>query len=120
MMLRRGKWDLPKGKLDKDETLEVCPVREVEEETGLENVKLLAPLTITYHAYHEGTKHILKESHWFVMEVSGKQNLKPQTEEDIEDAKWINTTNLKPYLEKAYPLINDIVAAASKRKLLPL
>src|SRR4051812_48020306 len=40
-IFRRGKWDLPKGKLEEGEDLEECAVREVEEETGLKNVKLL-------------------------------------------------------------------------------
>lgn len=120
MIFRRGKWDLPKGKLDKGETLEACAVREVEEETGLENVKLISPLIVTYHSYHEGTRQIIKETHWFVMKVSGEQNLKPQTEEDIDEIRWVPATTIKTYLEKAYPLITDIVSAATEKKLLPL
>ena len=48
-MFRRGKWDLPKGKLDAGETLEQCAIREVGEETGLSAVRPDAPLLITYH-----------------------------------------------------------------------
>jgi 8-oxo-dGTP pyrophosphatase MutT (NUDIX family) len=120
LIFRRGKWDFPKGKLDKGETLEACAVREVEEETGLENVKLISPLIITYHSYHEGTRQIIKETHWFVMKVSGEQNLKPQAEEDIDEIRWVSATTIKTYLEKAYPLITDIVSAATEKKLLPL
>ena len=79
MIFRRGKWDLPKGKLDKGETLADCAVREVEEETGLQKIKLISPLIITYHTYHEGTKFILKESHWYNMKVSGEQKLIPSS-----------------------------------------
>ncbi|MCW3118909.1 MAG: hydrolase, partial [Chitinophagaceae bacterium] len=43
MIFRRGKWDLPKGKQDNGETLEQCAVREVREETGLQNVILQWP-----------------------------------------------------------------------------
>src|SRR5215510_275068 len=82
MIFRRGKWDLPKGKLDKGESLKDCAIREVEEETGLKNITLGPPLIITYHTYHEGARFILKESHWYKMSVSGQQNLVPQTEED--------------------------------------
>jgi len=60
MIFRRGKWDLPKGKLDKGETLEECAVREVEEETGLKNISLHKHLLTTFHTYHESGKFILK------------------------------------------------------------
>lgn len=120
MIFRRGKWDLPKGKLDKGETLETCAVREVEEETGLKNVKLISSLTTTYHTFYQGTRHILKEAHWFGMKVGGEQDLKPQTEEDIDEIRWVSAPNIKTYLEKAYPLITDIVIAATEKNLLPL
>ena len=109
MIFRRGKWDLPKGKLDKDESLEVCAIREVEEETGLRNIKLLAPLLTTYHTYHEGTKYILKESHWYRMQVLDEQKLIPQTDEDIHEIHWVKINDLKKYLENSYPMISDII-----------
>jgi 8-oxo-dGTP pyrophosphatase MutT (NUDIX family) len=111
LIFRRGKWDLPKGKLDKGESLEECAVREVEEETGLQKIKLVAPLIITYHTYHEGTKFILKESHWYTMKVKSGQQLTPQTEEDIQEIKWVNEKELKPYLNNAFPSIIDVLQA---------
>ena len=109
LIFRRGKWDMPKGKLDKGETIEECAVREVEEETGLQNVKLISPLAITYHTYHEGTRFILKESHWYNMKVSGKQVLIPQTAEDIHEIKWVKKEDLKEYLDNAFPSIKDVL-----------
>lgn len=106
---RRGKWDLPKGKLDKGEKLEDCAVREVEEETGLQKVKLTAPLMITYHTYHEGTRFILKESHWYTMSVSGRQVLVPQAEEDIHEIVWVKPAGLLPYLAEAFPSVKDVL-----------
>lgn len=106
---RRGKWDLPKGKLDKGEKLEACAVREVEEETGLKNIELTAPLMITYHTYHEGTRFILKESHWYSMKVKGKQLLVPQTEEDIHDIKWVAAADLAPYQKDSFPSVTDVL-----------
>ena len=112
LIFRRGKWDLPKGKLDKGEKLEDCAVREVEEETGLTNIELLAPLLITYHTYHEGSKFVLKESHWYRMKVSGEQQLIPQTEEDIHDIKWVKKTGLDFYRENAFASVVDVLAGA--------
>jgi 8-oxo-dGTP pyrophosphatase MutT (NUDIX family) len=111
MIFRRGSWDLPKGKLDKGEKLENCALREVKEETGLEEVQLISPLTTTYHTYHEGTKFILKESHWFVMNANGNQNLKPQLEEGIHEIKWVKKNEVDNYLAKAYPMISDIIGS---------
>jgi 8-oxo-dGTP pyrophosphatase MutT (NUDIX family) len=109
LIFRRGKWDLPKGKLDKGEKLEDCAIREVEEETGLEKVVLLSPLTITYHTYQEGARAVLKESHWYNMKVSGEQNLVPQAEEDIQELKWVNNNSLEPYLANSFPSILDVL-----------
>ena len=120
MIFRRGKWDLPKGKLDKGEKLEDCAVREVEEETGLKHVQLNSPLIITYHTYHEGTKFILKESHWFAMTITGEQKLIPQTEEDIFDIKWIGADSVNLYIPKSFPLIADVIASAKQKDFISL
>ena len=109
LIFRRGKWDLPKGKLDKGESLEECAVREVEEETGLKKIKLVAPLLITYHTYHEGTRFILKESHWYTMKTKNDQQLIPQTEEDIQEIKWAADKELKTYLKNTFPSIVDVL-----------
>lgn len=111
LIFRRGKWDLPKGKLDKGENLEDCAVREVEEETGIKNVQLLAPLIVTYHTYHEGTRFMLKESHWYTMQASSEQALVPQTGEDIHEIKWVKPDALEPYLENSFPSIVDVLHA---------
>lgn len=112
LIFRRGKWDLPKGKLDKGETLEECAVREVQEETGLKKIKLQGPLLVTYHTYHEGTRFILKESHWYTMEARNDQELTPQTEEDIHEIKWVGQKDLKPYMKNAFPSIVDVLTSS--------
>lgn len=109
LIFRKGSWDLPKGKLDKGEKLEDCAVREVREETGVRNVKLVAPLVITYHTYHEGTKFILKESHWYLMKATGSDKLVPQAEEGITDIRWVKKTVIAEYLDKAYPSVTDVL-----------
>ncbi|MFT3844051.1 MAG: NUDIX hydrolase [Lacibacter sp.] len=109
LIFRRGKWDLPKGKLDKGESIEQCAVREVEEETGLTNIQLKKLLTITYHTYDEFGKHMLKDSHWYKMKVKGSQNITPQTEEEIIEVKWVKKKDLKDYFSNTFPSVKDVL-----------
>lgn len=113
-MQRRGKWDLPKGKLDPNETLEQCAIREVEEETGLQNLTLVKPLLVTYHTYIENGKLILKESHWYHLKVTGPQHLQPQTEEQITSLEWMQSNKLTLVLENTFQSIKDVIEAAKK------
>ncbi|MDE3213125.1 MAG: NUDIX domain-containing protein [Bacteroidota bacterium] len=114
LMFRRGKWDLPKGKLDPGETLEECALREVREETGLGKLKSGPLIGITYHTYQEFGKHILKESHWYQMQSLADEPLVPQTEEQITQILWVQATELGPYLDNSFPAISDILARAPK------
>jgi 8-oxo-dGTP pyrophosphatase MutT (NUDIX family) len=107
---RRGKWDLPKGKLDAGETIEHCAVREVEEETGLKNPTITSPLLITYHTYHENGKHLLKTSHWFVMQVNGEQQTLPQSSEDIIAIEWLAKDQWHKIITETFPSILDVLA----------
>ena len=115
LIFRRGKWDLPKGKLDKGEKLEECAIREVQEETGLQKIKLLKPLLITYHTYHEGARYVLKESHWYHMKADSAENLVPQITEDILEIKWVSPTSLKDYYSKCFPSVTDVLKYASDK-----
>jgi 8-oxo-dGTP pyrophosphatase MutT (NUDIX family) len=109
LIFRRGKWDLPKGKLDKGETIEDCALREVAEETGLRGAQLAAALMTTRHTYREGARFMLKESYWYMMEVSGKQALTLQKEEDISEAKWVSADKIAAYLPLCFPSIRDVL-----------
>ena len=115
IIFRRGKWDLPKGKLDKGETIEQCAVREVEEETGLKNITIESLLQSTFHTYHEGSRFILKESIWFKMKANGEQNTSPQTEEGIEEIKWVKKDKLKAYFDKSYPSVVEVLQTWSDK-----
>jgi 8-oxo-dGTP pyrophosphatase MutT (NUDIX family) len=111
-MFRRNKWDLPKGKLDPGETLEQCAVREVGEETGLKQVKLEAPLLVTWHTYDENGKHILKETHWYRMSTSADQSITPQQEEQITELRWVAPEGMGILLKNTFPSIVDVLHAA--------
>jgi 8-oxo-dGTP pyrophosphatase MutT (NUDIX family) len=93
---RLGRWDLPKGKMEKGESREESAVREIEEETGLSNVELVRFINTTYHVYIErnGDK-VLKCTHWFEMNFNGEDTSKPQIEEGITEVAWKNTTQIE-------------------------
>jgi 8-oxo-dGTP pyrophosphatase MutT (NUDIX family) len=112
LIFRRGKWDLPKGKQDKGETPEQCALREVQEETGLQQLQLISFLATTYHTYQEGARSILKESYWYKMEATGSQKLVAQAEEDIQEVKWVKASDLKNYYHKCYPSVQDLLLLA--------
>lgn len=107
---RLGKWDLPKGKMEKGEKPDECALREVEEETGVTNLTLKKKIGETYHTYDEFGKHILKTTHWYYMTCSAAQKLVPQTEEDITETKWISTKDIKEPVANTYPSIKDILS----------
>jgi|SRR5690348_6149384 8-oxo-dGTP pyrophosphatase MutT (NUDIX family) len=109
LIFRRGKWDLPKGKQDDGETLMECALREVREETGLQKITAGKEINTTYHTYTEFGKHILKESHWFLMKATGNESLQPQTEEDITEIVWAKKDELKKYTSNTFPTILSVL-----------
>lgn len=93
---RLGKWDLPKGKLESDETIEEAAIREVEEETGIQNLKLEKFINTTHHIYRDKKSNapILKTTFWYLMNYQGNVQLTPQTEEGITKVEWKNKENI--------------------------
>ncbi len=112
LIFRRGKWDLPKGKLDDGETLLECAVREVREETGLKKLETGDEIKTTYHTYVDFGKHILKESHWYNMLSKEKEEVTPQVEEDITEIRWVKKEDLKNYLDNTFPTIISVLEYA--------
>lgn len=93
---RLGKWDLPKGKLEDGEQINDAAIREVEEETGLQELSLDNFINPTFHIYHDTRiqKKVLKITYWFKMKHEGNESLTPQTEEGITEVKWISVDEI--------------------------
>jgi len=110
MIFRRGKWDLPKGKIETNEEIITGAAREVEEETGVLIETVSEKPVHTYHAYTLKGKKSVKETSWYEMKAKPNQlQLTPQTEEDIEDVRWVKLKDLKKYKSGCYPLIWDLI-----------
>jgi len=101
-IFRNNKWDLPKGKLEKGESLEEAALREVEEETGVKGLKLENHLKTTYHIFKAGGRYKLKEVHWYAMKTSFAGKLKGQKSEGIAKVKWMGPKKIKKALENSY------------------
>ena len=99
---RNGKWDLPKGKLEKNETIEECAIREVWEETGAEGLQIESYLTTTYHIFKRNNKFKLKETIWYNMTTDYKGVLEPEPSEGIKKVKWKNFEKAQKALTKSY------------------
>ncbi len=106
---RRGKWDLPKGKIDDGESPEIAALREVNEECGIVVDQLESILAQTYHIYQMHAKWILKKTYWYKMQVDGLPKLSPQLEEDITEAVWLKKSEWEQVKSNTYPLILDLL-----------
>lgn len=99
---RFDKWDLPKGKLEKGESIKECAIREVEEECGITNLHIAKPLETTYHIFEREGNIILKITYWFLMNTSYTGELTPQIEEGIEQVLFKNTSETFNALKNSY------------------
>lgn len=109
---RRGKWDLPKGKIEKGEAIKHGAIREVEEETGVLIHSCTDTPLLTYHTYTLYGKQQLKQTSWYTMQAKpDQQQLTPQTEEDIDDVRWVTKADLPNYADGCYVLIWDLISS---------
>ena len=109
MIFRNGKWDLPKGKLDKWETSEEGAIREVTEECGVSELEIIRPLQDTYHTYKLDGEKILKKIFWFEMRSFHVDSLEPENKEGITLALWVEKKDIKDKLHNSYGNIVELL-----------
>jgi 8-oxo-dGTP pyrophosphatase MutT (NUDIX family) len=111
-MFKRGKWDMPKGRVEENQSREIAALREVNEETGLpiDKLTIRGKLVSTWHTTsHNGIKY-LKKTHWYLMEYDGKDDETcPQIEEGIIECRWVHLSDLPEYRESLRARINYVV-----------
>ena len=119
LIFRRGVWDLPKGKQDPGETLAQTAVREVHEETGLSDLKLIEKLDNGYHCYLMSKQRTLKRTRWYLMQTQSPNQLVLQKEEGIQDAAWFDPKEIPSLNMPMYNNIRDVLVRYNNEKLNP-
>ena len=112
MIYRNRHWDLPKGKMEKGESPALFAVREVEEECGIKNLRIVKKLSSTCHIFFLKNECI-KHTHWYEMISKDPANPTPQAEEGIREAKWLTREKVKKIRNKVYPSLREILTAVS-------
>ena len=107
-IFRNEKWDLPKGKVEKGESIQETALREVQEECGIVDLNLEEFIMETYHIYDEKNNQILKISHWFKMNSDEKEFI-PQLEEDITKVEWKDHIGVQNAIKNTYPNIKLLI-----------
>jgi 8-oxo-dGTP pyrophosphatase MutT (NUDIX family) len=110
MIVRDGKWDLPKGKLEKGEAKPEGAWREVAEETGIVDHRVGKLLRSTYHIFDRRDRWRFKTTHWYLMHIEGRPKLVPQVNEGITEVHWMPLDDLRKVAIKTYPQIMELVA----------
>jgi ADP-ribose pyrophosphatase YjhB (NUDIX family) len=108
-IFRNGKWDLPKGKVEKNEAINDAAIREVEEECGVTSLSIIRELPSTYHTYFMEEKAILKRTYWFEMFCNDLSVLLPQLEEGITDVKWLSESKFNQVKENTYVSVMEVM-----------
>ena len=101
-IFRNGKWDLAKGGMEKNETIEETAIREVEEETGVNGLIITDKLQKTYHIFKRNGRYKLKITQWFEMRTQFEGTPQGQAEEGIDKVEWVQPDNIKKLLENSY------------------
>jgi ADP-ribose pyrophosphatase YjhB (NUDIX family) len=108
MIYRMKKWDLPKGKKEKGERYKETAVREVEEECNV-TVRLGKKVCTTWHTYTMNKNAMMKKTRWYIMDLVDDSRMRPATEEDIEEARWMSSKEVYHALEHSYKSINYVM-----------
>lgn len=109
IMTRKGWRDLPKGHIEEGESAEEAAIREVCEETGLQEVEIITHLTTTRHFHNAYGRWEIKETEWFLMHSPGESpELSPEEGEMITAVEWMRSRRLWQAVEESYSTIKEV------------
>ena len=99
---RNKKWDLPKGRIEKNEILIDGAIREVMEETGVKDLIVKKNMTHTFHVFSRNGNYRLKKTYWYLMTTSYNGILEPQLDEGISLAEWKTKDEIPDLMNNAF------------------
>ena len=109
-IFRDNKWDLPKGKAEKNENISETAIREVKEETGIKDLIIVKAVEKTYHIFKRSKKNYLKETYWFEMKSNYDKIFTPQINEGITRVEWISKEKIPLILKNTHKNIMLLIS----------
>ncbi len=110
---KNGRWDLPKGRLERGNDSRKTAIIEISEETGLpqKDLKILKKLIPTHYHKKVDGKMIVKKTYWYLIEFVGdeKTQLVPDLNENITDCRWVSFDKLILVLEESHERIRYLI-----------
>lgn len=114
-IFRNGKWDIPKGKVDKGEGVKEAAVREIEEECGLEKPVIVDELCTTFHTYQMKGKNVLKKTYWYLLDDVNPKEIIPQQEEGITALEFLAPSEFGKIRANTFPSIIEVMEVLEKK-----
>ena len=110
---KRGRWDLPKGKVEEGAGSRKKAKIEISEETGMpkSQLKILKKLIPTHYHKRVDGEVVVKKTEWFLIKFNGDENtpLIPDRNEGITECKWFTFDELVLVLEESHERIRYLI-----------